>query len=51
MEVIQPYIDKGVIKVVADQWVDNWDAANALEDHGERPDGPEEQDRCGRGLE
>ena len=30
MEIIQPYIDSGVIKVVADQWVDNWDAANAL---------------------
>jgi D-xylose transport system substrate-binding protein len=30
LEVVQPYIDKGLIKVVADQWVDNWDAANAL---------------------
>ena len=29
MEVLQPYIDKGMIKIVADQWVDNWDAANA----------------------
>ena len=29
-EILQPYVDKGVIKVVADQWVDNWDAANAL---------------------
>jgi D-xylose transport system substrate-binding protein len=29
MEVIQPFIDSGVIKVVADQWVDNWDAAFA----------------------
>ena len=29
-EVLQPYIDKGLIKVVADQWVDNWDPANAL---------------------
>ncbi len=29
-EVLQPYVDKGVIKVVADQWVENWDAANAL---------------------
>jgi len=29
MEVIQPYIDQGIIKIVADQWVDNWDAANA----------------------
>lgn len=30
MEVLQPFIDEGVIKIVADQWVDNWDAANAL---------------------
>ena len=30
MEVVQPYIDKGLVKIVADQWVDNWDAANAL---------------------
>ena len=29
MEIIQPYVDKGVVKIVADQWVDNWDAANA----------------------
>lgn len=29
-EVLKPYIDQGLIKVVADQWVDNWDAANAL---------------------
>lgn len=28
-EVLQPYVDKGVITIVADQWVDNWDAANA----------------------
>jgi len=28
-EILQPYIDKGTIKVVADQWVDNWDPANA----------------------
>jgi D-xylose transport system substrate-binding protein len=30
MENLQPLIDKGDIKVVADQWVDNWDPANAL---------------------
>jgi len=30
MEVIQPYLDSGVITIVADQWVDNWDPANAL---------------------
>jgi D-xylose transport system substrate-binding protein len=29
MEIIQPYLDQGIIKVVADQWVDNWDAATA----------------------
>ena len=29
MEVVQPYIDSGVVKIVADQWVDNWDAATA----------------------
>src|SRR5512142_1262114 len=29
MEIVQPYIDQGVVKIVADQWVDNWDAANA----------------------
>jgi len=29
MEVLQPYIDKGVVKVVADQWVENWDPAKA----------------------
>ena len=30
MEIVQPYVDQGVVKIVADQWVDNWDAANAL---------------------
>jgi D-xylose transport system substrate-binding protein len=30
MEVLQPYIDNGVVKIVADQWVENWDAAKAL---------------------
>jgi len=29
-EVLKPYVDKGTIEVVADQWVDNWDPANAL---------------------
>ncbi len=29
MEVLQPFIDQGVIKIVADQWVDNWDPATA----------------------
>jgi D-xylose ABC transporter substrate-binding protein len=29
MQILQPFIDQGVIKVVADQWVDNWDAAKA----------------------
>ena len=30
MEKLQPLIDSGDIEVVADQWVDNWDPANAL---------------------
>ena len=30
MEVIQPYLDEGIIEIVADFWVDNWDPANAL---------------------
>lgn len=29
MNVLQPLIDKGQIKVVADQWVENWAPANA----------------------
>jgi len=29
MEVIQPYIDQGIVKIVADQWVENWDPAKA----------------------
>jgi D-xylose transport system substrate-binding protein len=29
MEVLQPLIDSGDIKIVADQWVENWDPANA----------------------
>ncbi len=29
MEVIQPYLDQGIITIVADQWVDNWDPTNA----------------------
>jgi D-xylose transport system substrate-binding protein len=29
-EMLKPYEDAGVIEVVADQWVDNWDPANAL---------------------
>jgi D-xylose transport system substrate-binding protein len=29
MQIVQPYIDQGVVKIVADQWVENWDAANA----------------------
>ena len=38
MRVLQPYVDDGKIEIVADQWVDNWDAANALEADGEHPD-------------
>jgi D-xylose transport system substrate-binding protein len=30
MEKVQPFIDSGDIEIVADQWVDNWDPANAL---------------------
>jgi D-xylose transport system substrate-binding protein len=29
MEVLKPLIDKGQVKVVADQWVENWEPANA----------------------
>ena len=29
-EVMKPYVDSGVIKIVADFWVENWDAAKAL---------------------
>ena len=29
LEKVQPYVDKGIAKIVADQWVDNWDATNA----------------------
>lgn len=29
MEIIQPLVDKGQIKIVADQWVENWSPANA----------------------
>ena len=29
MEIIQPLVDKGAVKIVADQWVENWSPANA----------------------
>ncbi|MGA2976253.1 MAG: substrate-binding domain-containing protein [Spirochaetia bacterium] len=29
MEVLKPLIDSGKVKIVADQWVENWDPANA----------------------
>ena len=29
MAVVQPFVDQGLIKIVADQWVDNWDATKA----------------------
>jgi D-xylose transport system substrate-binding protein len=29
-EIVEPYVEAGKIEIVADQWVDNWDAANAL---------------------
>jgi D-xylose transport system substrate-binding protein len=28
--IVDPYVESGVVEIVADQWVDNWDAANAL---------------------
>jgi len=34
----KPYVDKGTIKIVADQWVDNWDAAKRSRSW-KRPDG------------
>ncbi len=30
VEILQPLIDSGQIEIVADQWVENWDPANAL---------------------
>jgi D-xylose transport system substrate-binding protein len=30
MEVVQPLVDAGKVEIVADQWVENWDNANAL---------------------
>ncbi|MBN1231356.1 MAG: substrate-binding domain-containing protein [Anaerolineales bacterium] len=30
MEIVQPYVDAGKIEIVADQWVENWDAAKAV---------------------
>jgi D-xylose transport system substrate-binding protein len=30
MEILKPLIDSGKIKIVADQWVENWEPANAL---------------------
>ena len=29
-EIVDPLVNDGKIEIVADQWVDNWDAANAL---------------------
>ncbi|MBN2304390.1 MAG: substrate-binding domain-containing protein [Anaerolineae bacterium] len=29
-EILDPYVEQGIIEIVADQWVDNWDAVNAL---------------------
>ena len=37
MEVLNPLIKAGKIKVVADQWVENWDAGQRQEAHGEHP--------------
>jgi D-xylose transport system substrate-binding protein len=30
-EIVMPYVEAGTAEIVADQWVDNWDAANALD--------------------
>jgi D-xylose transport system substrate-binding protein len=29
-EIVDPLVEAGTVEIVADQWVDNWDAANAL---------------------
>jgi D-xylose transport system substrate-binding protein len=29
-EIVDPYVEAGTVEIVADQWVDNWDAANAV---------------------
>jgi len=29
-EIVNPYVEAGKVEIAADQWVDNWDAANAL---------------------
>jgi D-xylose transport system substrate-binding protein len=29
-EIVNPLVDAGTVEIVADQWVENWDAANAL---------------------
>ena len=51
MSVVQPYVDSGVVKIVADQWVDNWDPAKAEIDDGKHPHSAGEQDRCSSCLE
>ena len=50
MEVLQPLIDSGKVKIVADQWVENWDPRQRQEAHGEHPHLHEGQDRRGRRL-
>jgi len=30
-EIVMPYVEEGKVEIVADQWVDNWDPANALQ--------------------
>ena len=45
MDIVQPLRRQADVKIVADQWVDNWDAANALKIDGEHPDRPEQQSR------
>ena len=51
MEVIQPYIDSGVIKIVADSGLTTGMLPMPLQDDGEYPHRPAEQDRCSGCLE
>lgn len=31
MEILQPFVDQGLIEIVGDQWVENWSTSNAFE--------------------
>lgn len=45
MNVLNPLIKEGKIKIVGDQWVDACIAGERAENHGKRPDGQQQQDR------